>query len=60
MSGHATETTHDQRHGNREGGDVGMIFRMVDDHLLRTAVGALPFADRFAASAPISLTGEPG
>ena len=37
-----------------------MISRIVDDHLLRPMVGALPFTERFAAPAPTSLIGEPG
>ena len=37
-----------------------MISRIVDDHLLRPVVGALPYTELFAAPAPTSLIGEPG
>jgi hypothetical protein len=37
-----------------------MISRIVDDHLLRPVVGALPFTERFASPAPTSLIGDPG
>jgi len=41
------QNTDDQHEGDGEGDDVGMISRIVNHHLPRPVVGALPFTEHW-------------